>query len=87
MDLAALQSGGSHRLSSPASQQVLLAGPAPSVRSGLDSGQPVSGLPGKAISQPGVQLTGPVAVSQIVADPRLRGPARPDRAGSVTRMD
>lgn len=51
MDLVALQSGGSHRLSSPAGQQSSLAGPDLSVRSGLDPGEPVSGLPGKAIGQ------------------------------------
>ena len=51
VDLVSLQSGGSHRLSSSASQQFSLAGPPPSVRSGLDPGQPVSGLPGKAIGR------------------------------------
>lgn len=51
MDLVSLQSSGSHCLSSPAGQQLSLAGPAPSVRSDLDPGQPVSGLPGKAIGQ------------------------------------
>ena len=51
MDLAALQSGDSHCFGSPAGQQLSLAGPAPSVRSDHDPGQPVSGLPDKAIGQ------------------------------------
>ena len=48
MDLATLHSGGSHRMSPPAGQQLSLAG-GPSVRLGL--GQLVSELPGKTIDQ------------------------------------
>ena len=49
MDFVSLQPG--HYLNLAAEHQLSAAGPAPSVRSGLDSGQPVSGLPGKAIGQ------------------------------------